>query len=61
MGQDSRGVMDDHLIKQLIKLDAVIKPSQREFDSRLWNIYVGIIVLFIPFLLFLLFMVANAV
>ena len=50
--------MDDHL-KQFLKLDAMIKPSHREFESRLWNVYIGIIMLFIsllfPFLLFLLF------
>ena len=46
--------MDDHLIKQLIKLDAFIKPSQREFDPG-YGISMLFISLLIPFILFLLF------
>ena len=50
MGQDSRGVMKVRLIEQLIELNAVLKPSRREFKSWSWYIYIRIIVLFISLL-----------
>ena len=39
------------VIFKLIELNAVVKPSRREFKSWSWNIYIGIIVLFISFLI----------
>ena len=39
------------MTEQLIELNAVIKPSWREFKSWSWNIYIGIIVWFISLLI----------
>ena len=39
------------LIEQLIELNAVVTPSRCEFKSWSWNIYIGIIVLFISLLI----------
>ena len=44
--------MDVQLIKQLIKLDAVVRPFRCEFESWSWKIYINIVMLFI-FLTFL--------
>ena len=54
MGQNSRGIMNVRLTEQLIEMNAVVKPSRREFKSWSWNIYIGIIVLFISLLYSLL-------
>ena len=43
--------MDNHFIKQLVKLNVVIKTSQRDIESQLWNIYKGIFVLLISLLI----------
>ena len=52
MGQDSRGVMTVSLTEQLIELNAVVKPSRREFKSSSWNIYIEISMLFILYYYF---------
>ena len=46
--------MDVQLMEQLIEMDAAVKQSKCEFESWLWNVYPGIIVLFISFLIPLL-------
>ena len=50
MGKDTQGVMNVRLIEEFIEMNAVVKPSRREFKSWSENIYIGIIVLFISLL-----------
>ena len=44
--------MTVRLTEQLIELNAVVKPSRREFKSSSWNIYIEISMLFILYYFF---------
>ena len=51
--------MNVRLTEQLIELNAVVKPSRREFKFWSGNIYIEIIVLFISLLVFIIIFIVH--
>ena len=51
--------MNVRLIEQLIELNAVVKPSRREFKFWSGHIYIEIILLFISLLVFIIIFIVH--